>query len=96
MRKHNKELTLCFVDFRKAFDSISRQAIFDILPLYGIPKPIVEAIKSLYVNTVATVITPDGETELFDITAVYSKATPSLPSFSSLFSTTYFVYPIAI
>ena len=68
MRKH-KELTLCFVDFRKAFDLISRQAIFNILPLYGIPKPIVEAIKSLYINTEATVITPDGETEFFEITA---------------------------
>ena len=69
MRKHNKELTLRFVDFCKAFDSISRQAIFDILLLYGIPEPIVEAIKSLYTNTEATVITPDGETEFFEITA---------------------------
>ena len=69
MRKHNKELTLRFVDFRKALDSISRQAIFDILLLYGIPEPIVEAIKSLYTNTEATVITPDGETEFFEITA---------------------------
>ena len=69
MRKHNKERTLRFVDFRKAFDSISRQAIFDILLLYGIPEPIVEAIKSLYNNTEATVITPDGETEFFEITA---------------------------
>ena len=69
MRKHNKELTLRFVDFRKAFDSISRQAIFGILLLYGIPEPIVEAIKSLYTNTEATVITPDGETEFFEITA---------------------------
>ena len=69
MRKHNKELTLFFVDFRNAFDSISRQAIFDIFPLYGIPEPIVEAIKSLYTNTDATVITPDGETEFFEITA---------------------------
>ena len=69
MQKHNEELTLCFVDFRKAFDSISRQAIFVILPLCGIPEPTVEAIKSLYINTEATVITPDGETEFFEITA---------------------------
>ena len=67
MRKHNKELTLCFVDFRKAFNSISRQAVFGILPLYRIPKPIVEAIKPLYMNTEATFITPDGETEFFKI-----------------------------
>ena len=32
------------------------------------PEPIVGAIKSLY-NTEATVITPDGETEFFEITA---------------------------
>ena len=42
--------------------------MFDILLLYGIPEPIVEAIKSLYTNTEGTVITPDGETEFFEIT----------------------------
>ena len=57
------------MDFPKAFNSISRQAIFVILLLYGIPEPIVKAIKSLYINTEATVITPDGETEFFEITA---------------------------
>ena len=45
----------------------SRQAVFDILPLFGIPEPIVEAIKPLYMNAEATVITPDGETEFFKI-----------------------------
>ena len=45
--------------------------LFDILPLYGIPETIniVEAIKSLYTNSGATVFTSDEETESFEITA---------------------------
>ena len=69
MRNHNKEITLCFVDFKKAFDSINRDVMFKILPLYGIPEPIITAIKVLYTNTKALVITPDGETQPFDISA---------------------------
>ena len=69
MRRLNKEITLCFVDFRKAFDSISREVMFEILPLYGIPSILVEAIKSLHNNTSATIISPDGETESFNISA---------------------------
>ena len=68
-RKYNKEITLCFVDFRKAFDSISREKMFEILHLYGIPPKIIEAIKIMYCNTTATVISPDGETKPFEINA---------------------------
>ena len=43
--------------------------MFQILDLYGIPGDIIEAIKVLYTNTQATVLTPDGETNPFDILA---------------------------
>ena len=69
MKRLNKEVTLCFVDFSKAFDSISRETMFEILPLYGIPSKIVDAIMCLYTNATATIISPDGETEPFDISA---------------------------
>jgi exonuclease III len=70
MNNGNKELTIVFVDFKKAFDSIHREVMFEILGLYGIPEKIINAIKALYTNTKAKVITPDdGETELFDIVA---------------------------
>jgi hypothetical protein len=39
------------MDFEKAFDSIDREIMFKILPLYGIPDPIIRAIKVLYTNT---------------------------------------------
>ena len=40
-----------------------------ILKAYGIPDLIVEAIGKMYENTRAKVISPDGETDLFDILA---------------------------
>ena len=43
--------------------------MFKILPLYGIPEQIIKAIEALYTDTNAKVITPDGETEQFDILA---------------------------
>ena len=69
MKRLDKDFTICFVDFRKAFDSINREVMFSILPLYSIPQPIIAAIKALYTHTQASVITPDGETYFFDIEA---------------------------
>lgn len=60
---------LTFVDFSKAFDSIHRGKLIEILKAYGIPKKIVDAISILYKNTEAQVITPDGDTEFFEIIA---------------------------
>ena len=40
-----------------------------ILKAYGIPPNLLRAIGTMYTNTRAKVISPDGETELFDITA---------------------------
>ena len=68
-RNANREMSLVFVDFRKAFDSINRDTLFEILPLYGIPPKLVKAIQALYQNTSATIITPDGHTDFFNILA---------------------------
>lgn len=65
----NLDLALIFVDFSKAFDSVDRSQMFEILGLYGIPKEIVDAIKLLYTDTSSTILTPDGETDLFSIKA---------------------------
>ena len=61
-------MILCFVDFKKAYASISRDIMFKILKLYGIPDKIVSAIR-LYTITKAKVVFPDGDTEMFDIHA---------------------------
>ena len=65
----NRDLALVFVDFSKAFDSVDRAKMFEILSLYGIPEEIISAIKVLYTDTSSTILTSDGETPPFSINA---------------------------
>ena len=69
IRAKNLRATLIFVGFTKAFDSIHRGKMKQILLAYGIPKETVTAITILYRNTKVKVRTPDGDTEYFDIVA---------------------------
>lgn len=69
MRKLDKAAILCFVDFRKAFDSISRVKMFQILNFYGFPEKIVSAIRAIYDSTKAKVVSPNGDSDMFDINA---------------------------
>ena len=41
-------LYVCFIEFEKAFDSVDRQAIWDIRGHYGVPDKIVSVIRRLH------------------------------------------------
>ena len=66
-----KKLTavMTFADFRKAFDSVHRGKLMKILDSYGIPDEIIAAINALYTNTMAQVLSPDGDSGFFEILA---------------------------
>ena len=61
--------TILFIDFTKAFDSIHRGKMEQILLAYGLPKETVTAIRILYRNTKVKVRSPDGDTDYFNIVA---------------------------
>ena len=69
VRAKNLQATLLFVDFTKAFDSIHRGKMEQILLAYGLPEETVAAIMILYRNTKVKVGSPDGHTDYFDIVA---------------------------
>ena len=69
VRAKSHPAVIIFVDFRKAFDSVDRTNMFTILKAYGIPDKILQLIKSVYDQTTARVISPDGITELFRVLA---------------------------
>ena len=66
-KRNNVPATIVFVDFSKAFDSIHRAKMMQILKAYGIPNELVNAIQKLYEETRAKVLSFDGETEYFEI-----------------------------
>ena len=62
-------MTILFVNFTKAFDSIYRGKMEQILLAYSLPKETVAPIMILYRNTKVKVRSLDGDTEYFDIVA---------------------------
>ena len=71
----NLQATILFVDFTKAFDSIHRGKMEQIILAYGLSKETVAAIMILYRNTKVKVHSLDGDTDYFDIVAVLQRDT---------------------
>ena len=69
VKANNLPAVVTFIDFRKVFDTIHRGKMLRILNAYGKPRQITEGIGNMYNKTMAKVIYPDGETELFEILA---------------------------
>ena len=67
IKEKNPVACIIFIDFSKAFDSIHRPKMAEILKSYGIPNKIINAIMILYSNNKSLVRSPDGDTELFKI-----------------------------
>ena len=57
-----------FVNFSKAFDSVHRVKLKEIIRAYGIPEETTAAIMMLYKNSKAMVRSPYGDTDFFNIT----------------------------
>jgi len=47
-RKHQQPLYMCFVDFRKAFDSISHDKLWVIMMDMGYPLHLIDLLAKLY------------------------------------------------
>ena len=75
IRAKNLQATLLFVDFTKAFDSIHRGKMEQILLAYGLQKETVAAITILYSNTKVKVRSPDGDRILRIVAGVLQRDT---------------------
>ena len=62
----NRKLYVAFVDYRKCFDSIDREALFTVLERNGINGKMLDALKGIYMS-VSSAVRSNGEyTEFFD------------------------------
>ena len=67
-RTQKRSLTVVFVDYGKAFDSVDRRAISVVIRHYCVPNATVADVILLYHGSTAAVSTRFGHTEAFDTT----------------------------
>uniref|UniRef100_A0A914XHK9 Reverse transcriptase domain-containing protein n=1 Tax=Plectus sambesii TaxID=2011161 RepID=A0A914XHK9_9BILA len=60
-RKYNLRLSMLFVDFQKAFDTIEFRAIWNLLAHYGVDSSIIEIVKKLYASSSSIVTFASSE-----------------------------------
>ena len=66
-REYGKNIYLCFIDYRKAFDMVSHELLWKGMLEMGFSSHIVDLIKSLYTDQSASVRTTHGLTVDFRI-----------------------------
>ena len=86
--EYNSLLIVNYVDFKKAFDSIHRPALWKLIRTYGLPQKYIDIFKELYDNSRCCVKTNSGFTDFFEVkTGVQQGDIPS--PFFSIFTMDY-------
>ena len=83
--KSKRKLYCCFVDFRKAFDSIPRHCLWQVLKSKGITGDILSCLKSAYDKDEACVLTGGGLTDSFRCTMGVKQGCPASPLLFGLY-----------
>ena len=60
-------LCINFIDYEKAFDSLDRNVLWDLMANYGIPRKIISLVKNTYEGTNCCILHEGGLTESFSI-----------------------------
>ena len=65
--EYQQRLSINFVDFVNAFDSIHRESLWAVLRCYGIPIKFIELFRDLYRGSACCIGTEDGTTQFFNV-----------------------------
>ena len=82
-----RKLYVCFVDYRQAFDSVNREALFKILENNGISGNCLLAIKSIYKSVLAAVKIDGNLSEFFECPTGLKQGCQLSPKLFSIFMT---------
>ena len=66
-REHGESLYVLFVDLRKAYDSVPRQALWKVLEKYGVPEKMLNVVKSFHEGMHAEVRVGLTVTDRFEV-----------------------------
>ena len=60
-RDHQRELFMCFIDYKKAFDCVDHQILWYTLKDMRVPEHLIVVLRNIYTNQESTVRTEYGE-----------------------------------
>ena len=66
-REHQESLFTLFVDLRKAYDSVPREALWQVLERCGVPPKMLKVVKSFHVGMQAMVRVGDSMSDSFEL-----------------------------
>ena len=61
-RDNQRELFICFIDYKKAFDCVDHQRLWNTLKCMGVPEHLIVMLSNLNTHQEATIRTEYGET----------------------------------
>ena len=76
---------MAFIDLTKAFDSVSRDGLFKILPKIGCPPKLLNIIKSFHHNMKGTVVYDGSTSEAFNIRSGVKQGCVLAPTLFGIF-----------
>ena len=85
-QEFQKNICFCFIDYAKAFDSVYRNELWEILKEMGIPDHLTCLLRNLYAGQEATVRTGHGTTDWFQIGKGVQQGCILLPCLFNLYA----------
>ena len=77
--KFQQPTAACFIDFRSAFDSVDREALWNVLLSDGVPPKVVQLLRAYYSSTKARVRVYGEETDEFSLYTGVRQGCPLSP-----------------
>ncbi len=88
----NKDTFVCFIDLKKAFDSVNRDLLFYKLQLYGLNGQLLNNIMGLYKNVRYRVEINEEQTEYFEVKSGVKQGCILSPTLFNLFINDFIFY----
>ena len=88
LKKQEKNIYLCFIDYAKAFDCVDHNELWKILKKMGIPDHLTCLLRNLNTGQEATVRPGHGTTDSFQMGKEYVKAVYCHPAYLTYMQST--------